>query len=94
MTEDYEVGAKQSHAWTSGAVGLRAEVEIRSWPQHEKVLIDTDRMDQKKKACKHLRFMDAPGEARCHGCLQIIDALKRCLRCDIELCKDCSEEEL
>ncbi len=90
----------QSHEWTSGAVGLEAEVEIRSWPQHEKVLIDADGKDEGNNACTHLQLMNAPGKARCHGCLQIVDGLERCLGCEIELCKDChsdssdSEEEL
>lgn len=100
VTEEYEIEAKQSHEWTSGAVGLEAEVEVRSWPQHEKILIDPDRMEEEDNACTHLQLMEAPGKARCHGCLQIFDVLERCFDCDIELCKDCvshisdSEEEL
>ncbi len=89
MTEEYEIGDKQPHEWTSGAVGLEAEVEVRSWPQHEKVLVDADGTDKGGNACIHLRLMDALGKARCHGCLQIVDGLDRCLKCDIELCEDC-----
>lgn len=80
------------HSWTTSAHGLEAEVEFRSWPDHGKVIhttpIDTDE-DDEGTGCEHLRAIAADGKARCHGCLKIFDALKRCFECQIELCVVC-----
>jgi hypothetical protein len=78
--------------WTRGAGGLDAEVEVESWPEHEKVIgneaDDTDNAD-KKPSCDHSRAVVVEGKARCHGCLGIVDPLARCLECQIELCAVC-----
>jgi hypothetical protein len=83
---------RRAHAWTKGAGGLDAEVEVQSWPKHEKVIgndaDDADKAD-KKPSCDHSRAGLAHGKARCHGCVRIADPLARCLECQIELCAVC-----
>jgi hypothetical protein len=81
--------ANRLHTWTTNAGGLEAEVEVRSWPEHEKVIINATEGDEQDTGCPHLRVMATAGKSRCHGCLQIFDSLKRCYDCNIELCIIC-----
>jgi len=89
---EYLDNNRRAHAWTKGASGLDAEVEVQSWPKHEQVIgndaDDADKAD-KKPGCDHSRAVVADGKARCHGCLCIADPLARCLECQIELCAVC-----
>jgi hypothetical protein len=88
--EDYDIRHRDSHTWTTSAVGLEAEVEVRSWPEHEKIIRGGNGMDEEEDSdCKHLHAMAVNGKARCHGCLQLFHSLNRCVECHIELCIGC-----
>lgn len=68
-----------------------AEIEVNNWPAHRKVIVPdtTEAGEENFFPCEHLRAIAAAGKARCHGCLQIFDSLKRCYDCRIELCIFC-----
>lgn len=88
-TEDYEYRDRKTHAWTMDAEGLDAEVEVRSWPEHEKVICNATLKDDEETGCQHSHAIAVGGRARCHGCLRIVDSLVRCLECHLELCTVC-----
>lgn len=96
MADGYNLQDVESHTWSTSAHGLEAEVEIRSWPKHEKVIVagTTHAEEDDISGCEHLQVIAATGKARCHGCLQILDFLNRCSECGIELCDFCRPKSL
>lgn len=73
--------------WPEDAEGLEAQLMVDDWPLHEKAIGNGS--DDINTGCLHLQAMAAAGQSRCHGCLQIVDALKRCFNCQVELCVAC-----